>query len=208
MDVDGSGFDVDVRAPDGVQQLFAAEHPTRVLHEVVQQAEFRGTKVDFGARAADAVGDAVDDDVAVVDAVVSQTRTDAAQYGADAGDQLGHRERLGHIVVGAGVEAAHAVRLLAARGQHDDRQVAGLGLAPDAAAHLDARQLGQHPVQQHQIGQPLVDLQHALLAVGGDDDAVALFLEVVLKERRQRVLVFHHQNIRLHLKLSGLVGGV
>jgi hypothetical protein len=64
-----------------------------VLHQVIQQAEFGGAEVDLVAGAADAVGDAVDDDVAVVDAVVGQTRADAAQDGADAGDQLDSSRR-------------------------------------------------------------------------------------------------------------------
>jgi hypothetical protein len=42
MDVDRAGLDVDVRAPDRVQQLFAGEHPAGVLHEVVQQPELGG----------------------------------------------------------------------------------------------------------------------------------------------------------------------
>ena len=198
MDVDGAGLDIDVTAPDGIQQLFAAEDTTRVLHQVVEQAEFGGAEVDFLTRAADAVGDAVDDNVAVVEAVVGQAGPDAAQDGADAGDQLGHREGLGHIVVGTGVEAADTVAFLAARRQHDDRHVAGLGLAANAPADLDSREFGQHPVQQHQIRQTFLDLEHALLAIGGDHDAVAFLLEVVGQQGRQGVLVFHNQNIGLH----------
>ncbi len=65
MHVDGAGLDIDVRAPDRVQQLLAAEHPAGMLDQVVEQAEFGRPQVDFLAVAADAVGDAVDDDVAV-----------------------------------------------------------------------------------------------------------------------------------------------
>ena len=158
--------------------------------------------MDLGARAANAVGDTVDDDVAVVDAVVGQTRADAAQHCADAGLKLGHRKRLGQIVISAGVEATDPVALLAPGCQHDDGQVSGLGPAADAAADLDARQLGQHPVQQHQVRRALVDLEHPLLAVRGDDHAIALLLQIVLKQGRKRVLVFHHQDIRLHVGLS------
>ena len=34
MDVDGARLDIDIRAPDRVQQLFAAEDPARMLLEV------------------------------------------------------------------------------------------------------------------------------------------------------------------------------
>ncbi len=52
MHIDGARLDIDVRAPDGVQQLFAAEQPARVLHEVIQQSEFGRAQVDFLARPA------------------------------------------------------------------------------------------------------------------------------------------------------------
>jgi hypothetical protein len=62
----------------------------------------------------------------------------AAQKRAHAGEELGHGEGLGDVVVGAGGEAAHAIRLLAARGQHDHRQAFGVAAQADAAAQLDA----------------------------------------------------------------------
>ena len=84
--------------------------------------------------------------------VAGQRRRGAAQHRAHAGDELGHRERLGHVVVGADVEPAHPVLLLAAGGQHDDRDVAGPVAGADLAAELDARDVRQHPVEQHQVG--------------------------------------------------------
>jgi hypothetical protein len=54
----------------------------------------------------------------------------AAQHRPEPGQQLSHRERLGHVVVGAGVERADLVAGAAPAGQHDDRQ-------PVPAAQLD-----------------------------------------------------------------------
>ena len=85
VDVDGAGLDVDVRAPDRVEQLLAREHAAGVLHEVVEQAKLGGAQVHVLAGALHPVGGAVDDDVAVADAVFGQARADAAQHGADAG---------------------------------------------------------------------------------------------------------------------------
>ena len=61
----------------------------------------------------------------------SATRSGRARRssGADARQQLRHRERLDDVVVGAGRKAAHALALLAARGQHDDRQRCACRLA-------------------------------------------------------------------------------
>ena len=50
----------------------------------------------------------------------------APEGGVDAGQQLLAPERLGHVVVRAGAQAAHLVELLGPRGQHQDRNVAQL----------------------------------------------------------------------------------
>jgi hypothetical protein len=122
---------------------------------------------------------------------------DAPQHGADARHELGRRERLGDIIVGAGIEAAHAIALLAARRQHDDRQVGGDGLAAQLAADLDARHQGQHPVEQDEVGDVLLHRGQHLLAVIGDRDAKARLLEVVAEKLDQRGFVFDDQHARL-----------
>ena len=52
MDVDGARLDIDVVAPDDVEQLLAAEHPARMLHEVAQQAELGRAEMDVAVAAA------------------------------------------------------------------------------------------------------------------------------------------------------------
>ena len=49
-----------------------------------------------------------------------QVERRAAQGGADAGEQFGRAEGLGHIVVGASVERAHLVPFDVANGEHED----------------------------------------------------------------------------------------
>ena len=46
MDVDRAQFDIAVGPPDRVEQLPAAEHPARVLHEKLQQPEFGRAEAD------------------------------------------------------------------------------------------------------------------------------------------------------------------
>ena len=72
----------------------------------------------------------------------------APQQRLDARHQLGDRERLGHVVVGAAAEALEHVVLGAARGQHEDRLLGPLGA--QLAADVEAAHARQHHVEQHQ----------------------------------------------------------
>ena len=62
-------------------------------------------------------------------------RRGPAERGPQPGQQLVHAERLGDVVVGAGIERRDLVGLRLAHRQHDDRH---LGPAPQALDHLDA----------------------------------------------------------------------
>ena len=70
---------------------------------------------------------------------VHQRRHPAAEQGADPGQQLGHPERLGDIVVGTRVQAHDEVRLVGPGGQHQYRHVPAGG--PDPPAHLQPVQV-------------------------------------------------------------------
>ncbi len=73
----------------------------------------------------------------------------AAQNGADAGFEDLAAGGLDDVVVGAGLQAEDDVDVVAARGEHDDRDLLG---GADAAADLEAAHVGQHQVEQHQVG--------------------------------------------------------
>ena len=130
-------------------------------------------------------------------------RPRAAQQRADARDQLGHRERLDDIVVGAGREPAHALALLAARRQHDDGQPPGLGPRAQPAAELDAGQARQHPVEQDQVGRLLGSLI-GLVAARRALDRVAFRFEIVAQQHGQRLFVLDDQDPRAFILSSSL----
>src|SRR5262249_49690123 len=67
-----------------------------------------------------------------------------AQHRADPGEQLSQREGLGHVVVGAQLEAEYAIHLLSARGEHDDRHLDAA--TAELTAYVPARQLRHHDV--------------------------------------------------------------
>ena len=68
----------------------------------------------------------------------------AAEYRLHARDELTRAERLRHVIVGAELEAEDAVDLAVARGQHDDRDLAGRA---QTAADLEAVHSGEHHVE-------------------------------------------------------------
>ncbi len=205
MDVDGALVDVDLAAPDAVEQLLPREHPSRPLHQEFQQPVFGRAEIDGAAAARHSLLLAIDLEVAEAEHVGEPLGKRPAQQRAHARAQLGHRERLDDVIIGAGGEAAYALALLAARGQHDDGQLLGLGAGPQPAAELDPGEPRQHPVEDHEIGGTLLEQQIRLITARDRLDLVSFRFEVVAQQQRERLLVFHNQDVGLHpLNLSAI----
>ena len=88
-----------------------------------------------------------------------QVRGAAPEQRPDPGEQFGQAERLGHVVVGAGVESDHGVDLVGAGGQHQDREGVAVGAQP--AADLQAVHAGQAQVENDQVDAALTGQQGA-----------------------------------------------
>jgi len=156
---------VDAAAPHLVQQLRAAVHAFGMGHEEMQQAVFGGADLHRHGSAAGlsasgrehAMRGAVDAQAADLHAAVFVVFARTTHHCADAGQQFARGKRLDHVVVDAGLQPANAVVLFAARGQHDDRDVAGQRFAAPAAGQFQPAGTRQHPVQQDQVGDALAD---------------------------------------------------
>ena len=72
----------------------------------------------------------------------------AAQQSLGPCDELAHRERLGHVVVGAHAEADQHVGLVVAGGQHEHRHRT---FRLDASAHLEPVQTREHDIQDDDV---------------------------------------------------------
>ena len=94
----------------------------------------------------------------------------AAQHGVDARAQLARPERLGDVVVGAGLEALQGVDLLGARAEHHDVRRAD---GADALRGLEAVHAGHVDVERRDERLMLADELEAFLAVrrAVDDEA-------------------------------------
>ena len=114
-----------------------------------------------------------------------------AQVGAHARDELAHRERLGDVVVGPELEPGDLVGLGVLRRDHDDRDV---GLGPDRPAHVEARDLREHQVQDHQRRRVGAEPFERPASVGGHGDRVPLAFQVVPHRVGEGLLVLDDQD--------------
>jgi hypothetical protein len=116
-------------------------------------------------------------------------RLAAPQERADAGREHAGTEGLGDVVVGPALEAGDHVGLLALGREHHHGHVAGLGLALEPPADLQAVHRRQHEVENDQIRRLTTGGLERLLAAAHAVDAVALLREVVAHELEQILLV-------------------
>jgi hypothetical protein len=72
-----------------------------------------------------------------------------AQQGTQAGEQLLHRERLGHVVVGASVQPRDTVGDGPARGEH--QRPRGHALGPQPVEQLEPLDRRKPPIDQQQL---------------------------------------------------------
>ncbi len=113
--------------------------------------------------------------------------------------KLADRERLRDVVVGAELETEHLVELLAARCQHDDRDVA---LAAQTLADLEPVEPRQHDVEDDEVERVLVEAPERLFAVARLDDRVPVPLERVREQGLNRFLVVDEEDGRRELGIG------
>ena len=194
MDVDRSLVAVPVGAPDAVEQLLAAEREAAVLGEELQQVELARRQRNDTAGDSSLAKSGVDIDVADGDDVVVRT-PDAigpAQDRLDPGNDLPGRERLGDVVVGAQLEAEHAIDLAVAGGEHEHGDV---GRRPKLAAHVEAVETaGETDIQDHQAWPLALHANESFVAVGGLNHAKALAPQVQIQQIRNVGVVLDHDN--------------
>jgi hypothetical protein len=127
-------------------------------------------------------------------------RRPTPQHRAQAGRELGERERLDHVVVRPAVEAGNAVVQGVLRRQDDDGQ---RGLArPDVAQDLETGAARQHQVEDDGV---VVDGTRLLPGHGAfpqDVDGVPFLGEAALDETGDLVIVFDYEDAHVRLTRS------
>ena len=140
----------------------------------------------------DAAAGQVDAQLAELDHGVGARAVDGpAQHRAHARQQLVDPERLGHVVVGSGVERLHLLALVAdGRDEQDGDVRPGADLARDVVA----RAVRQQQVEQHEVGRLERDLRERVGARPHDVHVVAGGLERGLERALDGALVVDDQH--------------
>jgi hypothetical protein len=136
------------RAPD-----LAQEHPVReqlalVLREYPQQVELVRAQLHTSAVDGDRALRHVHAEVPDLEHRLLHAGR-AAHDGPQPREQLLDAERLGHVVVGPGIEGRDLVAFLTDRGKHDHRR---LGPGTELARHLGAVAVGEDEIEDHRLG--------------------------------------------------------
>jgi hypothetical protein len=107
---------------------------------------------------------------------------------------LAHVERLHYVVVRARLEAGHALELAAARRREDDGDVRGRGVGPQRLAHVEAGDVGQHPIEHDQANFTRPREQDGLAPRRRRDAAEPRLLEHAHEERAEIGLIVHEHD--------------
>src|SRR4249919_2439521 len=197
VDVDRARLAVVRPAPQSLQELAPREHDAGALREDDQHLELDERELDGLPANVDCPSGNVDPELAPLDELLPFSgevrRRGAPEECAHAAPELADRERLRDVVVRPELEPENLVELLAAGGEHDDRDVA---LPSQALAHLEPVESWEHHIEHHEIDCLLAETPKCLFSVARLDDGVAVPLEGVREQGLNRVLVVDEENCR------------
>ena len=117
-----------------------------------------------------------------------------AEHGTDTGDDLAGTERLRDVIVGAEIEAGHAVSLFGSRRDHDDRNRLGPWVGPHRTADVPAVHSRQHDIQQDQIGRALAHPRQHAGSREHHRSLEARFPDTVRQQVRNVLVIFHDEH--------------
>src|SRR5262249_31770069 len=200
VDVHGARLDVRLASPHEVEELEPLVDAVRMADEELGELELAQREGGLHAVDEDLIGVEVEPQAAALERVVRWRYVlgiGAAEHGADARDELARAERLRHVVVGADLEAEHAIDLGGLCGEHDHGQRAA-GRGAETPADLEAVHSREHQVEDDEGGPVVRDAAEPVLAALGLDHVVAFLLEVETDELADVLLVLDHEDAALH----------
>src|SRR5438309_3190517 len=193
-------------SPHLAQQLPVGEHPASLERQELEEFVLDRSEMDGLTAQANEMPLDVQLHIAKVQYRLRGGGPGTAQRYANAGVKLLHAERLGEVVVRAGLQRAHLIGLLAHDRQDDDRN---LGPAADLLQRAETAHLRHGEVEQDHVRRPALNLDQALGAVPRDFDLIAQQLEPAPHAVADLGLVIDHQHARGHAYATeGTAGSV
>jgi len=113
---------------------------------------------------------------------------------AHPGQHLARVEGLGNVIVGAQLQPQDLVGVLHPRREHDDRGGGQARVAADAAGHLPAVQVGQHQVEEKQVGALIAQHRQRCGAIARHLHRISRLLQIPAQQPRNLPIIVHHQN--------------
>src|SRR5579884_236641 len=177
---------------EGIHQLIARKDASGGFHQLLKDVEFKSSQLDRDALPSHFTRAGVELDILHAQyALRPRGRLAAAENGPDPGQQFPGIERLGQIVVSADLQSYDAVDILAARREHEHRDVR---FSSQASQHLQAVKSGQHHIEHHQIHR---GLQRGLQSIGARVRRLyvkPLPAQILIEQRAQLCVIVNQEN--------------
>jgi hypothetical protein len=193
--VEGVFLDIFRLLPYGVENGLAGGDAAFLAHEEFEQTKFGGGEMDFASSAEDATLGDFHGQVADAQGMSARLE-DATLEGADTGEQDGEGERLGYVVVGAGIKTFDDVGDGVAGSEHQNGEV--LLNFSEAARYLNAVDAGEHDVEENEIELRVVDQGKRGETVVSEAYGVIVFFEAAAKHLGHALFVFDYKDFHVN----------
>jgi hypothetical protein len=174
--VDNVAAKLAVVLPHMIKDLTSRQHLILMAKEQFEELKLFHRQVDFTAISNSAVTRNVQEQVAGSQLIPYMALlASSTKQRAQSRHELRIRKGLRKVIVGAGIQSAHAVPDVRSRGQHQDWSVDSR--RPQAPTHLETVNFRQHHVEDDHIEATKACHVERLAAVGGNVGRVRLFPE-------------------------------
>src|SRR5579863_282861 len=187
--------DADVVAPDAVVDQLDAQHAARVEHEQLEQLVLGAGQLDRAPVHARGVGVSVELERAELQRAAVSLRQVAADDRRQTRAQLADVVGLDEVVVGAGLQPDDPILDRIPGGEHQHRGAVARAAQP--AADLDAVDLREADVEDHDVGHVLGQFEQAVLTVRAFDHLIAGQQQRSPDRGAHRIVILDYKNSHL-----------
>ncbi len=192
VQADVVGFVAVFVAPDFDKNLVVGEDEACILHEVIEEAVFRGAEANEFAIHPNAAAVEINLEMFIHLDQGTGARFDRlcpTKNGSDTAYQFPRAEGFGDIIVRTQFETAHPIFLFPFGGEHNHGHVADF---PDGLEDVEAVEVGEHDIEQDEVGEGIAQLLYGLLTCDGFHDLKAIMFQIEANEPCHPPLVFHN----------------